>query len=147
MMGLRNAEIEINAPADTVWAILTDLGQFAAWNPFMPEAEGEIREGARLKVRIAPPGGKAMTFKPTVTRVEPEREFRWLGHLLLPGLFDGEHIYEIAPLAEGGVRFVQWEEFRGVLAPLLWKSIETNTRQGFEAMKAALKKRAEEEGG
>ena len=146
MKELRTA-IEINAPADTVWAILTDLGQFAAWNPFIPEAEGEIREGARLKVRIAPPGGKAMTFKPTVTRVEPGRAFRWLGHLLLPGLFDGEHIYEISPLAEGGVRFVQREEFRGVLAPLLWKSLETNTRQGFEAMNAALKKLAEEEHG
>ncbi len=86
-------EIEINASADTVWAILTDLSQFAAWNPFMPEAEGEIREGARLKVRIAPPGGKAMTFKPTVTpRVEPGRAFRWLGRLLLPGLFDGHAI-------------------------------------------------------
>ena len=143
----RRTAIEINAPADTVWAILTDLSQFAAWNPFIPEAEGEIREGARLKVRIAPPGGKAMTFKPTVTRVEPGRAFRWLGHLLLPGLFDGEHIYEIAPLAEGGVRFVQREEFRGVLVPLLWKSLETNTRQGFEAMNAALKKRAEEEHG
>ena len=140
-------EIEINAPADTVWASLTDLSQFAAWNPFMPQAEGEIREGARLKVRIAPPGGKAMTFKPTVTRVEPGRAFRWLGHLLLPGLFDGEHIYEIVPLAEGGVRFVQREVFRGVLVSLLWKSLETNTRQGFEAMNAALKKRAEQEGG
>ncbi len=146
MKELRTA-IEINASADTVWAILTDLSQFAAWNPFMPEAEGEIREGARLRVRIAPPGGKAMTFKPTVTRVEPGREFRWLGHLLLPGLFDGEHIYEISPLAEGGVRFVQREVFRGVLAPLLWKSLETNTRHGFEAMNAALKKRAEEEHG
>ncbi len=111
MKELRTA-IEINASADTVWAILTDLSQFAAWNPFMAEAEGEIREGARLKVRIAPPGGKAMTFKPTVTRVEPGRAFRWLGHLLFPGLFDGEHNYEIAPLAEGGVRFVQREVFR-----------------------------------
>ncbi len=70
-----------------------------------------------------------------------------MGRLRLPGLFDGEHIYEIAPLAESGVRFVQREEFRGVLVPLRWKSLETNTRQGFEAMNAALKKRAEEEGG
>ncbi len=93
MKELRTA-IEINASADTVWAILTDLGQFAAWNPFMPEAEGEIREGARLKVRIAPPGSKAMTFMPTVTRVEPGREFRWLGRLLFPGLFDG-HAREV----------------------------------------------------
>ncbi len=28
-------EIEINAPTDTVWAILTDLGQFAAEPSFV----------------------------------------------------------------------------------------------------------------
>ncbi len=136
-------EIEINAPAAKVWAILTDLGQYAAWNPFMPEAVGEVKEGERLRVRIAPPGGKAMTFTPTVTLVEPERAFRWLGRLLLPGIFDGEHIYEITPLSEGSIRFVQRENFRGILVPLFWKSLDTQTRQGFEAMNAALKQRAE----
>ena len=138
-------EIEINAPADRVWAILTDLGRFAEWNPFIPEAEGEVKEGARLRVRIAPPGGKAMTFTPTVTLVEPEQAFRWLGRLFLPGLFDGEHIYEITPLADDRVRFVQREEFRGVLVPLFWKNLDTQTRQGFEEMNAALKQRAEAE--
>lgn len=139
--------IDIDASADTVWAILTDLSQYAAWNLFIPEAEGEVREGARLKVHIAPPGGKAMTFTPTVTRVEPGREFRWPGRLVLPGVFDGEHIYEITPLEDGGIHFVQREEFRGVLVPLMWKGLDTQTRQGFEEMNAALKKRAEEEGG
>lgn len=140
-----NTEIEINASAERVWAILTDLGQFADWNAFIPEAEGEVKEGERLRVRIEPPGGKGMTFTPTVTLVEPERAFRWLGRLLLPGLFDGEHIYEITPLAEDRVRFVQREEFRGLLVPLFWKSLDTQTRQGFEAMNAALKQRAEAE--
>lgn len=138
-------EIEINASASRVWAILTDLGQYAVWNAFIPEAEGEVKKGARLRVRIAPPGGKAMTFTPTVTLVEPERAFRWLGRLFLPGVFDGEHIYEITPLAEDRVRFVQREEFRGVLVPLFWKNLGTQTRQGFEAMNAALKQRAEAE--
>ena len=38
---------------------------------------------------------------------------------------------------------VQREEFRGVLVPFFWKSLDTHTRQGFEAMNAALKQRAE----
>jgi len=36
-----------------------------------------------------------MTFRPTILKAEPERELRWLGRLLLPGLFDGEHVFEI----------------------------------------------------
>ena len=38
---------------------------------------------------------------------------------------------------------VQREEFRGVLVPFFWKSLDTHARQGFEAMNAALKQRAE----
>ena len=36
-----------------------------------------------------------MTFKPTVLAVHPERELRWLGRFILPGLFDGEHSFRI----------------------------------------------------
>lgn len=141
-----STQVEIDASIATVWKILTDLGGFAEWNPFMPEAEGDVREGARLKVLMEPPGGKTMTFRPTVTRVDPETELRWLGHLLFPGLFDGEHIFELSSLGDGRVRLIQRETFRGLLVPLLWKSMATSTRNGFEAMNVALKKRAEQIG-
>ncbi len=140
-----STEIEISAPAGKGWAILTTLSQFAEWNPLIREAEGEVREGAQLRIRIEPPGGKGMTFKPTVTRVLPEREFRWLGRFLLPALFEGEHIFELTPLSESRIRFVHREQFSGLLPPFLWGSLESSTRQGFEEMNAALKKEAEEE--
>ena len=137
------AEIEIGAPVDQVWKILTDFAQFPTWNPFVTQADGETREGARLRVRIEPPGGRAMTFTPTVIRAAPEEELRWLGRLLLPGIFDGEHSFRLSPTAGGGTRFVQREQFSGLLVLLLWNSISTNTKRGFEAMNAALKERAE----
>ena len=138
-----HTEIEINAPVSRVWEILTDFPRFPTWNPFVTQAEGEIREGARLRVHIAPPGGRAMTFTPTVIRVAPAEELRWLGRLLLPGIFDGEHCFQLSSTTDGRTRFVQRERFRGLLVPLLWSSLATNTRRGFEAMNAALKERAE----
>ena len=86
-----------------------------------------------------------MTFKPTVTRVDSGRELRWLGRLLLPGIFDGEHIFEVSFLGEKRTQLTQRETFRGLLVPLLWSSLNTNTRKGFEAMNVALKARAEAE--
>jgi hypothetical protein len=84
-----------------------------------------------------------MTFKPQVLNAEPNRQLRWLGRLLVPGLFDGEHSFTIQPLEERCVRFVQREEFKGLLVPLFARSLETNTRRGFEQMNRALKERAE----
>ena len=43
-----HTEIEIAAPVEHVWKILTDFAQFPTWNPFVTQAKGEIREGARL---------------------------------------------------------------------------------------------------
>ena len=84
-----------------------------------------------------------MVFKPRVEGHESRQEFRWLGRLILPGVFDGEHAFLIESLAEGRVRFIQRERFRGILASLLLKGIEAQTLAGFEAMNRALKERAE----
>lgn len=32
--------------------MLTDFERFERWYPFIPEAEGEVREGARLRVPL-----------------------------------------------------------------------------------------------
>ncbi|MGB8217784.1 MAG: SRPBCC domain-containing protein [Candidatus Methanoperedens sp.] len=136
-------EISINAPPERIWHLLTDFASFPQWNPFIRRASGEPRKGAQLQVYLQPSGTKGMTFRPKVLKAEPNRELRWLGHLLIPGLFDGEHIFTIEPLEAGCVRFVQRELFTGLLVPLFARSLDKDTRRGFEEMNQALKLRAE----
>jgi hypothetical protein len=135
-------EVEIAATAERVWSVLVDFDAYPDWNPFIRSIHGICEPGDRLTVRIEPPGARAMTFKPTVLRVEPARELAWLGRVLLPGVFDGEHKFTIEQLDGGRSRLVQCERFSGVLVPVLGKAI-TATEHGFEAMNAALKKRSE----
>ena len=135
-------EIEIDATADAVWAVLADTAAYADWNPFLRKLDGELRVGERLEVRIAPPGGRPMTFKPVVLAAEPGQQLRWLGRLLVPGVFDGEHSFSLEPLDSGRTRFVQAERFSGVLVPILGKSLG-KTQLGFEQMNEALKRRVE----
>jgi hypothetical protein len=139
-------EIEIAAPADQVWDVLQDLDAYPEWNPFIPEIVGPIEEGARLNVRLQPPDGKGMRFRPRVLEVAPGRGLRWLGHLGIPGLFDGEHRFLIEPVAPNRVRFVQEERFSGLLVPLILRFAGAGTREGFESMNAALKGRVEQLG-
>jgi hypothetical protein len=82
-------------------------------------------------------------FRSHRTSTEPNREFRWLGHLLVPGLFDGEHSFVIEPLGSNHVRFVLGEKFSGLWVPLFARSLDKNTRRGFEAMNQAVKRQAE----
>jgi hypothetical protein len=135
-------QIEVEATPERVWEILTDFAAYPEWNPFVQRIEGEAAPGSKLEVRIEPPGGRAMTFKPTVLEVAPGQELRWLGRVLAPGLFDGEHSLRIEPIDDSRVRFVQAERFTGVLVPVLGKSLE-KTQRGFTAMNEALKRRAE----
>lgn len=142
MLLLRTA-IDINAPAERVWRVLTDFGAYREWNPFITSISGEVRRGARLTVRVQPSGGRGMTFRPTVLVADQNRELRWVGRFLWPGIFEGEHAFQIRPLEKGGVRLLQQETFRGLLVPLLRWALDGETRAGFEAMNHALKERAE----
>jgi hypothetical protein len=137
--------IEINAPPRSVWKVLVDFPAHPQWNPFVRSIEGSPREGETLKVFIQPVGGKGMTFRPRVLRALPDQELRWLGRVVLPGVFDGEHFFKIEPLDDGRrARFTQGERFTGLLVPLLRNSLDRGTRPGFEAMNQALKARVEE---
>jgi hypothetical protein len=138
-----HTEIEISASAKRVWRVLTDFAAYPQWNPFIRQIEGEVTAGSRLRVFIQPAGGKGMSFRPTVLNVSPNREFRWLGRLWVPGLFDGEHSFTIEPLDEHHVRFIQRERFGGLLVPLLSNMLDRDTRHGFEEMNRALKLQSE----
>jgi hypothetical protein len=134
--------VDIAAPSIVVWATLTDFASYPQWNPFLTRVEGVPAAGERLRVRIAPPGGRAMTFRPRVLVADPGRELRWLGRLLVPGLFDGEHSLALASTGETSCRFVQSETFRGALVPLLRRSLGP-VGEGFRQMNEALRQRAE----
>ena len=136
-------EIEINAPAERVWKVLTDFHAHPIWNPFIRELRGKPIEGERLRVFIQPPGGKGMVFKPIVLKAEENRELRWLGKMFIPGLFDGEHYFRIEPIDEDRVRFIHGEIFSGLLVRLFAKSLDEGTLSGFRQMNEALKRRAE----
>jgi hypothetical protein len=137
------SDIDIDASPERVWSILIDFAAYPSWNPFIRSITGTVEAGRRLTVSIQPVGGRAMTFRPTVLVAQRNSELRWLGHLLFPGIFDGEHSFKMTASASGGVRLTQSETFSGVLVALAKASLDRGTKPGFIAMNEALKARAE----
>jgi hypothetical protein len=103
---------------------------------------GTAAVGERLHVTPGP-AGSGPSFRPRVLEASPGRTLRWLGHLVVPGLFDGEHRFDIEDVGEGRSRLVHSETFGGLLVgPVLWRHGE-QTERSFEGVNAALKVRSE----
>jgi hypothetical protein len=132
-------EILINGTVDKIWATLMDFDSYPKWNPFIRDISGKAEVGADLKVYIKPEGGMGAKLAPTVVKLEENNVFAWKGKFGIRGIFDGQHEFILAPNEDGGVLFIQREEFTGFLVPILWPMLRKNTHRGFDDMNKALK--------
>lgn len=137
-----STQITINANPQKVWQVLTNFANYG-WNPFIKSIKGDAVVGKTIEVFLQPEGQKGMVFKPKVLSYNANKRFSWLGHFIIPGLFDGEHIFELIDNGNGTTTFIQRENFKGILVPFLKKMLNGPTKQGFEAMNQKLKEQAE----
>jgi hypothetical protein len=138
---IRN-EIDIDAPIEVVWEILSDLPAYPDWNPFVRELVGALALGERLRARFELPEGREIRATVRVSALEPGRRLAWAGRAGLPGLCDGEHGFTLHPLPDGGVHVEDVERFTGLLVPLV-RGLLDKAKPGFVAADLALKERAE----
>ena len=134
-----SASTRINAPTSAIWSLLTDAGGYADWNSTVDRVEGRIEAGGKVTVHAKVAPGRA--FPLNVSELEPERRMVWSGGMPL-GLFTGTRTFELSPVAGGAVDFSMKEEFTGLLAPLITRSIP-DLQPAFDQFAADLKSRAE----
>jgi hypothetical protein len=134
--------VDIDATPEAVWSVLADFSAYSEWNPFIRSISGTLAQGEQLDVSLGASGKKPMSFTPVVTAVIPGEEFAWLGHLGMKGIFDGHHHFQLS-VSGTGTRLDHFEEFSGVLSPVVLASIGSSTTRGFEEMNQALKDRVE----
>ena len=133
-----SASTDIPASAPAVWSVLTDFAHYAAWNPFIRAARGSAIPGDDVHVRVRSSFGMPLRFRATVLYSDPNHALHWRGYVLAPWLACGEHWFEIEPIDESHVRFVQRERFTGLLPRLVGPLLARETQHGFDAMNAAL---------
>jgi hypothetical protein len=134
-------EIEISAPPSEVWKTLMDFSAYPDWNPMLVSITGKAEAGSKITVVIAS-GGREWTIRPKVLAVNDGEEFRWKGHMVVPGLFDGSHFFRLIDLGDGRTRFIHGEDFSGILVKLMTGML-SDVARGFVFMNQALKRRVE----
>lgn len=137
------SEIIIHATPDAVWDVMIDFPGFSSWNPLIRKISGPLSIGAQLTVLLGQTGTRPMTFKPRLIALEPNRLIQWMGHMGIPGLFDGEHTFEMLASDGDNTLFIQRKKYSGILLPLFTRMIEKHTLYRFRLMNMALKRRVE----
>jgi hypothetical protein len=111
--------ISIDAPAATIWGLLTDLGAQGAWNSTLTSIQGEVALGKRVSFEV--PEAPGQKFSPVVTSYDAPNSMVW--RLNRWPLLVGERTYRLAPEPGGSTKFSISEVFQGLMLPLIAKSM------------------------
>jgi uncharacterized protein YndB with AHSA1/START domain len=129
----------IAAPAEAVWAILTDAAGYPTWDSGVVSVDGKIAAGETITVHAAVNPGRAFPVK--VTEFVEPASMKWTGGMPL-GLFVGERTFTLTPRADGGTDFSMREEYHGAFTAMIWSSIP-DLQPSFTQFAEGLKARAE----
>jgi hypothetical protein len=129
----------IRATPESIWALLVDAAGYSRWNNTVEKVDGKIAKGERVTVRPKINPGRAFPVK--VAEFEPSRRMVWTGGMPL-GLFKGERTFTLKPSSDGNVEFSMREEYTGLMAPLIGRSIP-DLQPAFDEFASDLKRAAE----
>jgi len=132
--------VEIDAPPERVWQILTDAASYREWNPEILDVEGRMALGERIVARVRLEDGAIRRVPLRVSRFEASSRMDWVGGIPL-GLFVGRRTFTVTPRA-GGTAFRLHLSMSGPLSGMIVKSVG-NRQSEVDSFSAALKRRAE----
>ena len=140
--GSITAEVWIDRPPTAVWPVLTNTAAYPAWNPTINRIDGQIREGASIRVTTHIRRFGFNTYRGHVLTVEPFHELRWQGSHPIPGLFEGERSFRLEAIG-ARTHLIQTEQFTGLLVGRLTDRLFADTAFQMNDLNQALKQRVE----
>jgi hypothetical protein len=129
--------INVRAPTNKIWRLLTNAADFPRWNSTVTSVEGTIALGETLALRV--PLAPTRTFKPKVAALEPGKTMVWKeGN----PMFKGVRTFTLAAREDGSTDFAMSEVYTGLMLPMIAGSLP-DFGPAFDAYAADLKREAE----
>ena len=105
------ARLLIEAPPKVIWAMLTDTGNYATWNPIFVGVSGDMRPGGELALDMKLENGQLSQITVTVDAMIENQSIQQSAGV--PGILTAHHEWSLEPAKEGTL-VVQRETYRGV---------------------------------
>lgn len=134
-------EVVIQAPADSVWKVLTDVEAYPEWHPYLRAIEGKWKRGKMLHFTMVPTEKGERKFSAKLLVMDAPREWAWGGSFLF--FLKARHSFVLTPTAEGGTLMVQEERWGGMFGGSYGRKYSEEACRNFEAMNRAVALRIE----
>lgn len=138
----RVEEVEIDAPPEVVWQVLTDLLAYPEWNPWLVEAEGTMAVGRNVRAEVVL-GDDQRSANHRVFEVSEPTRLCWhdLGWFTM--VAKGQRCRDLTPTPSGGTLYRVELVVNGAASGTVEKKFGASLSEGLAAETAALKRRAE----
>ncbi len=140
------SHVDIAAPRELVWSVLTDFDSYAEWHPsFVAVAlYGPLLENTKATLSMQMrPGSAPAKLEVTLCEVEPGSALSWRGGMGPQWLATGFHFHNLEPLPQGATRLVHGEKFGGLMPTLLWPLFKRHFGEQYQQFNSALRQRCE----
>jgi hypothetical protein len=134
--------IDIGAPLDRIWSVLTNYAAYHNWNPYIVRIEGEAVAGETVIVHSMSSALGQLTQAPVLVVAIDPFTMRWEGGLADRGKFKGDHWFVVTPTANGS-HLAHFEHFSGTLAQVILDQHGDAIARDFVLFNNALKAEAE----
>jgi uncharacterized protein YndB with AHSA1/START domain len=134
--------LEIEAPAETLWSVLTDFPAYGEWNPFVPDCRCDLRPGGAIDMHVRL-GRKPQWQREWILEVRPGQSFSYRMKPLPMGLLRSLRVHRIEAMSPGRCRYESHFEIAGFLQPLVTGLLGGKLQRGFAEMAAGLKRHTE----
>ncbi len=129
--------VDIDAPVERVWQVVTDFKSYPKWNPWITRLEGGSNVGSKIAVTVKAPGRKDTNFISEVIKVQPNQEILMSGPVI-KGMLRSTHLFKFEAMGGSKTRAFQSVEFTGALSPMIG-GLARDQQKGLDLMNAAMK--------
>ncbi|GAB2710416.1 SRPBCC family protein [Nocardia thraciensis] len=136
--------VDIDAPAEVVWKVLTDFPAYGEWNPFVPGCRTTLEPGAPIDMRVRLVGPRPKAQREWIRSHTPGAEFSYAMRPVPLGALHSLRSHTLTPLDAGRCRYTSHFEIAGWLQPVVTGLLGSALRRGFGDMTAAVQQRAQQ---
>lgn len=135
--------LEVEASAAMVWHVLTDLGSYGQWNPFVPECRSTLRPGDPIEMRVKL-GNRVSRQVEEMVSFDEGSGFSYRMKPLPFGALSSLRVQRVEAIDEGHCQYHTRFELRGWLMPVVRRLMGQQLHVGFSGMTQGIKRRAEQ---